>query len=69
MEINHPVKTDSFGYALKIGENNPIYFRFDGYAATVVGTGPKGVGDKVGERNEKSIAYEDLIVEFGEYNA
>jgi hypothetical protein len=64
--IYHPTKTNELGYQLKIGENNPINFKFNGYAATIVGPGPKGVGDKTGERDEKSVAYDNLITEFGE---
>ncbi len=64
--INHPLNKDEFGYDIKIGDNNPIYFNFGGYAATVVGPGPKGVGDKIGERDERSVAYDDLLAEYGE---
>ena len=66
--VYHPVKKDSLGYEIKLGENIPVYFGFSGYAATVVGTGPKGVGDKVGSREEKSEYYDELLNEFGGYN-
>jgi hypothetical protein len=66
--INHPVKVDASGYSIIMGDNTPIYFDFGGYAATVVGTGPKGVGDKIGGREEKSKAYDDLIKEIGVLN-
>jgi hypothetical protein len=39
-------------------------FEFSGYAATIVGPGPKGVGDKIGERDEKSTAYNDFELQF-----
>ncbi len=40
-----------------LGDNIQIEFKFNGYAATVVGYGPKGVGDKVGGRIEESEGY------------
>ncbi|WP_240664219.1 hypothetical protein [Methanosarcina sp. MSH10X1] len=49
-----------------LGENKPITFRFSGYSATIVGPGPKGVGDKKGGHTEKSIAFEELLNEYGE---
>jgi hypothetical protein len=64
--IYHPTKTDKYGYQLRLGDNMPIYFGFKGYAATVVGPGPKGVGDKTGARDERSVAYNDLLAEYGE---
>jgi hypothetical protein len=64
--VYHPFRKNDYGYDLKIGENVPIYFRFNGYAATVVGPGPKGVGDKIGERDENSVAYKNLSSEYGE---
>jgi len=64
-EIYDPLKTDDEGYYLKLGDNVPIYFSFNGYATTVVGPGAKGVGDKVGGSVEKSIGYEDLLSEYG----
>ncbi|MBN2110650.1 MAG: hypothetical protein JW705_06140, partial [Methanosarcinaceae archaeon] len=65
-DIYHPFSLDETGFSLKIGENVPIYFNFKGYAATVVGPGPKGVGDKIGSRDEKSIDYDSLLAEYGE---
>ncbi|AKB48146.1 hypothetical protein MSKOL_2369 [Methanosarcina sp. Kolksee] len=48
-----------------IGENTPITFKFSGYAATIVGLGPKGVGDKLGKSTEESIGYEYLLSRLG----
>ncbi|MGV8077073.1 MAG: DUF7286 family protein, partial [Methanosarcina sp.] len=48
-----------------LGENEPIVFRFNGYASTVVGSGPKGVGDKVEGNTEVSAGYQDLLLENG----
>ena len=39
------------------GVNIPIEFKFNGYATTIVGPGPKGVGDKIGGRTEESEGY------------
>ncbi|NOR47644.1 MAG: hypothetical protein GQ533_06315, partial [Methanosarcinaceae archaeon] len=39
------------------GVNLPIEFKFKGYAATIVGPGPKGVGDKIGGRTEESEGF------------
>ena len=64
-QVFHPFKVDESGFVLKLGENTPIYFKFDGYATTIVGTGPKGVGDKIGGRTETSIGYDDLLTEIG----
>ncbi|MGP8322363.1 MAG: DUF7286 family protein, partial [Methanosarcinaceae archaeon] len=64
-DVYHPFKKDSDGYDLLLGKNNVIEFRFDGYAATIVGPGPKGVGDKVGGMTETSAGYEDLLAEYG----
>ncbi|MDG6244252.1 MAG: hypothetical protein QCH31_07670 [Methanolobus sp.] len=58
--VFHPTKTDIGGSLIVVGRNQPIKFGFSGYAATVVGPGPKGVGDKVGERDERSIAYDNF---------
>jgi hypothetical protein len=44
-----------------LGENEPVTFRFNGYAATTVGPGPKGVGDKVEGTTEESEGYQDLL--------
>ncbi|AKB19711.1 hypothetical protein [Methanosarcina sp. WWM596] len=49
-----------------IGDNTPLTFQFIGYATTVVGPSPKGVGDKIGGSIEKSIGYETLATQFGE---
>jgi hypothetical protein len=48
-----------------VGENAPIIFKFSGYATTIVGPGPKGVGDKVGKSTEESIGYGDLLSRSG----
>jgi hypothetical protein len=48
-----------------LGENKPITFRFNGYASTIVGPGPKGVGDKVKGMTEESVGYQDLLLENG----
>jgi hypothetical protein len=63
-EIYHPTKNDENGVFIVIGRNKPISFEFLGYAATIVGPGPKGVGDKVGDRDEKSKAYDDFELQF-----
>lgn len=63
--VYDPIKTSERGYNLKLGNNMPIYFRFSGYAATVVGPGMKGVGDKIEGRVEQSIGYEGLLSEYG----
>jgi hypothetical protein len=62
--IYHPTKVDSNGYLVLLGDNEPIYFTFNGYAATIVGPGSKGVGDKTGDRDEKSEAYDELFTEY-----
>jgi len=49
-----------------IGDNVPLTFNFTGYSVTVVGPGPKGVGDKAGGSIEKSVGYETLAAQFGE---
>ncbi|MDP2215663.1 MAG: hypothetical protein Q8J68_00005 [Methanolobus sp.] len=63
-EIYHPTKNDENGSLIVIGRNRPISLKFSGYAATVVGPGPKGVGDKVGERDERSTAYDYFESQF-----
>jgi hypothetical protein len=63
--VRHPFKQNEDGSPIIIGENTPLKFRFDGYASTIVGAGPKGVGDKLGDRTEKSVGYDDLIIEMG----
>jgi predicted DNA-binding protein (UPF0278 family) len=63
-EVYHPTKKDTSGGYVLIGYNVPIEFMFTGYAATVVGPGPKGVGDKIGERDERSTAYNNFELQF-----
>ncbi|SFM16887.1 DUF7286 family protein [Methanolobus profundi] len=62
--IPHPFKRNNNNGFLWIGYNAPIEFRFAGYAATIVGPGPKGVGDKTGKRDEKSEAFDQLVSEW-----
>ena len=50
---------------LRLGKNTPITFQINGYAATIVGPGPKGVGDKTGGNLEESVGYNDLSEEVG----
>jgi hypothetical protein len=61
--VRHPLKQNEDGSPMIIGENIPLKFLFNGYASTIVGAGPKGVGDKMGTRTEKSVGYDDLILE------
>ena len=63
--VKHPFKQNDDGSPIMIGEKIPLKFRLKGYASTVVGTGPKGVGDKFGSYTEKSIGYDNLILEMG----
>jgi len=63
--ISHPFKKDENGIALNLGTNKMITFYFSGYAMTIVGPGPKGVGDKIGGSNETSEDYENLLKELG----
>ncbi|WP_440945435.1 DUF7286 family protein [Methanosarcina sp. T3] len=63
-DVYDPIKTDEDGYYLLLGGNAPIYFSFDGYAATVVGPGVKGVGDKFGGSVEISTGYGNLSSEY-----
>lgn len=65
LPIFHPFKTDENGVALRIGTNEMITFYFSGYATTIVGSGPKGVGDKTGGSNEESVDYKNLLNEIG----
>ena len=65
MPIFHPFKKDENGAPLKLGTNKMITFHFSGYATTIVGPGPKGVGDKIGGSTEKSAGYDTLISELG----
>ena len=55
--VYHPFKKDVYGYDLRLGRNNQIVFDFNGYATTIVGSGPKGVGDKIGGRIEESEGF------------
>ncbi|MGB9939189.1 DUF7286 family protein, partial [Methanosarcina sp.] len=63
--IFHPFKKDENGAALNLGTNEMITFYFSGYATTIVGPGPRGVGDKIGRSDEKSEEYENLLKELG----
>ncbi|MCQ1536871.1 hypothetical protein FTO70_14565 [Methanosarcina sp. KYL-1] len=63
--VKHPCNQNNDGTPIIIGENLPIKYRFSGYASTIVGPGPKGVGDKVGSSTEKSVGYDSLILEIG----
>ena len=62
--VVHPTKLDKDGDLIYIGYNQPIDFKISGYAATIVGPNPKGVGDKVGKRDERSVAYDDFESQF-----
>lgn len=48
-----------------LGENKPITFKFNGYASSVVGPGPKGIGDKLEGTTEESAGYQTLSLENG----
>ncbi|HJH29454.1 MAG TPA: hypothetical protein C5S51_07155 [Methanosarcinaceae archaeon] len=61
MPVFHPIKNTVDGKPLKLGENEQISFDFNGYAATIVGSGPKGVGDKIGGRIEESEGYTNQL--------
>jgi hypothetical protein len=63
--IRHPSKKNEDGSSIWIGKNQQMTFHFSGYAATIVGPSPKGVGDKTGGSTEKSIGYDELISEVG----
>jgi hypothetical protein len=63
--IVHPSRKAQDGTVLEIGKNTPITFRVNGYSATIVGPGPKGVGDKIGGGSEKSVGYDDLSERLG----
>jgi hypothetical protein len=65
LEIYDPIKRDEFGYNIKLGDNRKIRFKFNGYATSIVGPGLRGVGDKIGESTEESIAFESLLTEYG----
>ncbi|MDD3043680.1 MAG: hypothetical protein PHW56_12245 [Methanosarcinaceae archaeon] len=64
--VIHPSKINSDGSSIWLGENKRIIFQFKGYSATIVGPGPKGVGDKIGGRSEKSVSYEEILARSGE---
>ncbi|OPY24810.1 MAG: hypothetical protein A4E23_00223 [Methanomethylovorans sp. PtaU1.Bin073] len=63
-KIRHPSKVNHDGTPIYLGDNIPIYFAFKGYAATIVGPGLKGVGDKIGGRDEKSPGYDNFELQF-----
>ncbi|WP_048181069.1 DUF7286 family protein [Methanosarcina siciliae] len=65
LQVMHPFKKGEDGIALKLGNNEIITFHLTGYATTIVGPGPKGVGDKMGMANEKSEEYDNLVNELG----
>lgn len=58
--ISHPYKKNPDGSSIWLGENSRIQFQINGYASTIVGTGPKGVGDKEGGYSEKSVGFVEL---------
>jgi hypothetical protein len=64
--IIHPSRKNHDGTILQLGKNTPITFQMNGYAATIVGPGPKGVGDKTGGYLEESVGYNDLSNKLGE---
>lgn len=63
-KVRHPFKANLDSTPIYLGDNIPIQFKFKGYAATVVGPGPKGVGDKIGGREEKSPVYDIFELQF-----
>jgi hypothetical protein len=63
--IQHPSRKKEDGSSIWVGKNTQITFHFNGYSATIVGPGPKGVGDKMGGSIEKSAGYDTLISELG----
>ncbi|MGB9929720.1 MAG: DUF7286 family protein [Methanosarcina sp.] len=63
--INHPFLKNKNGGSIWIGRNTQLTFYFTGYSSTVVGPGPKGVGDKSGGYEEISAGYDQLISELG----
>jgi hypothetical protein len=63
--INHPYMKNEDGSTVWLGSNVPITFRLSGYATSIVGPGPKGVGDKLGGRIEDSEGYDVLLSERG----
>ena len=63
--IIHPSRKTQDGNILSLGKNTPITFKINEYCATIVGPGPKGVGDKIGGNSEKSVGYDYLSRELG----
>ena len=63
--IQHPSRKNEDGSSIWVGKNTQITFHFNGYSATIVGPGPKGVGDKMGGSIEESTGYDTLISELG----
>ncbi|AKB56821.1 DUF7286 family protein [Methanosarcina barkeri] len=64
--VNHPCKKNPDGSSIWLGENSRIRFQINGYASSIVGSGPKGVGDKEGGYSEKSVGFDELSARFGE---
>lgn len=63
--VRHPYMVDEMGNPIWLGKNTRIVFSLNGYCGTIVGSGPRGVGDKTGGKNEKSVAYDTLVLETG----
>ncbi|WP_410509073.1 hypothetical protein RSJ42_02035 [Methanosarcina hadiensis] len=63
--VNHPSRRNEDGSSIWVGKNTQITFHFNGYSATIVGPSPRGVGDKADGSTEKSVGYEELILELG----
>ena len=57
--IIHPCKENPDGSSIWLGENERISFQMNGYAGSIVGPGPKGVGDKEGGYSEKSTGFNE----------
>ncbi len=64
--VYHPTKKTIDNKPIKLGQNEPISFKLNGYATTIVSPGPKGVGDKNGENTEESIAFNEFAEQIGE---
>ena len=58
--VSHPYKKNPDGSSIWLGENSRIRFQINGYASTIVGTGPTGVGDKEGGYSEKSVGFVEV---------
>jgi len=56
--ISHPCKKNPDGNSVWLGENTRIRFQINGYAGSIVGSDPKGVGDKEGGYLEKSVGFD-----------